>query len=95
MWFFGLLLDDTEIGAERDFFKVEFSSTTKKLQIKEGFSMTQSYNQAVKNISGSFAVEGIDLSKQSLHNLERLSKGNVSITELVKEISERYKIKGK
>ena len=57
--------------------------------------MTQSYNQAVKNISGSFAVEGIDLSKQSLHNLERLSKGNVSITELVKEISERYKIKGK
>lgn len=57
--------------------------------------MTQSYNQAVKNISGSFVVEGIDLSKQSLHNLERLSKGNVSITELVKEISERYKIKGK
>ena len=65
------------------------------VQIKEGFCVTQSFNQAVKNIKGSFAVEGMNLSKQSLHNLERLSKGNVSITELVKEISERYKVKGK
>lgn len=65
------------------------------VQIKEGFSVAQSYNQAIKNIRGSFAVEGMDLSKQSLHNLERLSKGNVSITELVKEISERYKVKEK
>lgn len=57
--------------------------------------MTQSYNQIIKNIKGSFAVEGMRLSKQSLNNLERLSKGNVSIAELVKEISERYKSKGK
>ena len=57
--------------------------------------MAHSYNQAIKNIRGSFAVEGINLSKQSLNNLERLSKGNVSIAELVKEISERYKVKGK
>lgn len=46
--------------------------------------MAQSYNQAIKNINGSFAVEGMNLSKQSLHNLERLSKGNVSIIESVK-----------
>lgn len=57
--------------------------------------MAQSYNQAVNNIKGSFAFEGMDLSKQSLRNLERLSKGNVSITELVKEISEKYKVQGK
>lgn len=57
--------------------------------------MAQSYNQAVKNIKGSFAVEGITLSKQSLHNLERLSNGSVSIAELIKGISERYKVKEK
>ena len=68
-----------------DFLSAHIISTNDfYVQVKEGFSVAQSYNQAIKNINGSFAVEGMNLSKQSLHNLERLSKGNVSITESVK-----------
>lgn len=50
----------------------------------------QTYNQIVKNIKGSFAVEGMSLGSQSLRNLKRLSNGSITISELVKEITEKY-----
>lgn len=54
--------------------------------------MAQEYNQVIENIKCSFAIEGINLSNQSLRNLERLSNGKVSISELIQEISERYRV---
>lgn len=52
--------------------------------------MTQTHDQIVKNIKGSFAVEGINISNQSLNNLERLAEGNITCEELISEIAKRY-----
>ncbi len=46
--------------------------------------------QIIDSIKGSFAVEGIELSKKSLHNLKRLSQEEISCDALVAEIIENY-----
>lgn len=55
--------------------------------------MAQTHEQLVKNIKGSFAVEGINMSKQSLENLERLEKGNITCEALISEIAKKYTLK--
>lgn len=52
--------------------------------------MTQTHEQIVKNIKGSFAVEGMSLSERSLYNMERLSSGRISCEELISEIIKKY-----
>ena len=46
--------------------------------------------QIISNIKGSFAVEGIELGKKTLQNLERLSQEKISCDVLVKEIIKNY-----
>lgn len=55
--------------------------------------MTQTHEQIVKNIKGSFAVEGISVSEHSLYNIERLSSGSISCKELISEIIKKYTVK--
>ena len=55
--------------------------------------MTQTHEQIVKNIKGSFAVEGISVSERSLYNMERLSSGSISCKELISEIVKKYTAK--
>lgn len=55
--------------------------------------MTQTHEQIVKSIKGSFAVEGISVSEHSLYNMERLSSGNISCEELISEIVKKYTAK--
>lgn len=54
--------------------------------------MTQTHDQIVKNIKGSFAIEGINISKQSLQNLQRLAKGSISCGKLISEIATKYNL---
>lgn len=55
--------------------------------------MTQTHEQIVKNIKGSFAVEGMSVSERSLYNMERLSSGSISCEELISKIVKKYTAK--
>lgn len=55
--------------------------------------MIQTHEQIIKNIKGSFAVEGISVSEHSLHNMERLSSKSISCEELISEIVKKYTAK--
>lgn len=54
----------------------------------------EKHKKNIKCLQGSFAVEGIAISKQTRTNLDRLAKGQTSYKELVNEISNKYKRKG-
>ncbi len=67
----------------------------RRVATKEVISMnTQSHENIVKNIQGSFAVENIMLSEKSLSNLKRLAMGNIDVNSLIEEIASRYSQKG-
>jgi len=50
----------------------------------------RNYESNIKNIKGTFAVEGMRVSENTIANLKRLSDGKISCDMLVEEIKEKY-----
>lgn len=48
------------------------------------------YNSNLKNLKGTFAVEEMYISDESISNLERLAGGESSCSEIVEELKRKY-----
>ena len=44
----------------------------------------------LKNVIGTFAIEGIAIDKATRNNLERMSSGQISYQQIVKELRANY-----
>lgn len=52
--------------------------------------MDKSYSDDLKNIKGTFAVEGMSVSEETQKNLERLAEGRATCAEIVNELVKKY-----
>ena len=48
------------------------------------------YQKNIKNLKGTFTIEGMNLSKESIANLQRIANGDVSYLEIVEKIKQKY-----
>ena len=48
------------------------------------------YQSNLKNLKGTFAVEGMSVSENSVLNLRRLAANKASYTEIIEEIKKKY-----
>ena len=46
--------------------------------------------QRIKSVSGTLAIEGIELSEQSINNINRYASGEASFEQILREIKDRY-----
>lgn len=44
----------------------------------------------LRNVYGTFAMEGMTISKETRSNLDRISSGQVSYQQVLKELREKY-----
>lgn len=44
----------------------------------------------LKNLKGTFAVEGMTISEESIENLKRIENGKVSYTDVIEELKLKY-----
>lgn len=49
------------------------------------------HEQIVRMVSGTLAIEGIELSENSKRNLDRYANGEANAQQLIEEIKNRYK----
>ena len=55
--------------------------------------MTQ-HQKNLKNIVGTFAIEGMTISKDTRNNLDRIGSGQASYQQIVNELRAKYVKKG-
>lgn len=48
------------------------------------------YKNNIKNLVGTFAVEGMSISNESMLNLEKLATGKKTCSEIVQELKMKY-----
>lgn len=48
------------------------------------------YERDFKNLKGTVAVEGIEISESAIENLRRLASGEATCFELVEELKKKY-----
>jgi hypothetical protein len=48
------------------------------------------YESNLKSIRGTLAVEGIEISRESINNINRLVSGQTSCSDIVEELKEKY-----
>lgn len=53
-------------------------------------TVLNNYNNNIKNLKATFAVEGMSISAETAANLKRLSSGKATCSELVEEIKDKY-----
>ena len=51
---------------------------------------SKDFQSNLKNLRGTFAVEDMRISNETLNNLRRLASGKVTCAELVDEIKKKY-----
>lgn len=51
----------------------------------------QQYNEYIKNIKGTFAIENMTVSKSTLENLKKIADGKVSYNQVISELVNKYK----
>ena len=49
------------------------------------------FEEDMRNLRGTFAVEGITLSESTVRNLERIAQGSASYETILREIKEKYR----
>lgn len=54
-------------------------------------SASELHEQIVRMVSGTLAIEGIELSENSKRNLDRYANGEADAQQLLEEIKNRYK----
>ena len=53
-------------------------------------TILNNYNNNIKNLKATFAVEGMNISDETVTNLKRLAFGKATCTELVEELKHKY-----
>lgn len=53
-----------------------------------------SHESDLRNIRGTFALEGLQLSKDARSNLDRIASGQASYQQIVQELRKKYQKKG-
>lgn len=48
------------------------------------------FENNLKNLKGTFAVEGMKISESGIKNLRRIESGNVSYTDVIEELKQKY-----
>ena len=61
--------------------------TVKKNSICRGYDP----DSLIRCVAGTMAIEGIELSQESIHNIEKYASGQESYKQLLHEIIEKYK----
>ena len=56
--------------------------------------MEEEVKQKIKYVSGTLEIEGIELSEQSITNINRYASGEATYEQILEEIKDRYKKKG-
>jgi hypothetical protein len=51
---------------------------------------SEQFQHYLASIRGSFAIEGIELSDDTIHNLQRIANGEATSDEIIHEILQRY-----
>lgn len=51
---------------------------------------SEDFKSNLKNLQGTFAVEGMSISSESILNLQRLASGKFSCYEIVAELKQKY-----
>ena len=51
---------------------------------------SEDFESNLKNLTGTFAVEGMTISKEGIENLRRIDSGKVSYTDVIKELKLKY-----
>lgn len=51
---------------------------------------SNNFENNLKNLKGTFAVEGMTVSEDGIKNLKRIDSGKVSYTEVIEEIKHKY-----
>ena len=52
--------------------------------------MEEELQKRIESVSGTLAIEGIELSKQSIDNINRYAVGEATYEQLLNEIKDRY-----
>lgn len=65
------------------------SGKYKKWRNKSDMS-SNDFENNLKNLKGTFAVEGMTVSEKSIKNLEKIDSGKVSYTDMVEELRNKY-----
>ena len=57
-------------------------------------SATAQHKSNIRNVYGTFAVEGMTISKETRKNLDRIGTGQASYQQIVNELRAKYAKKG-
>lgn len=52
------------------------------------------FESNLRNLKGTFAVEGMTISRESVKNLKRIDSGRVSYTDVIEELKDKYTQRG-
>ncbi len=51
---------------------------------------SNNFESNLKNLKGTFAVEGMKVSKSGIENLKRIDSGKISYTQMIEELKRKY-----
>ena len=51
---------------------------------------SNNFETNLKNLKGTFAVEGMIVSEESIKNLKKIDSGEASYTDVIKELKRKY-----
>lgn len=55
---------------------------------------SKNFESNLKNLKGTFSVEGMSVSKEGIKNLKRIDSGKVSYTDVIEELKRKYMQRG-
>ena len=64
------------------------------MKVKQTISAADQHKRNLRNIYGTFAVEGMTISKSTRRNLDRIADGQVSYQHVLQELRTKYNKRG-
>ena len=64
------------------------------MRTKQTRSFSKQYKSNLRNICGTFAAEGMTISKSTRNNLNRIASGQVSYQHVLQELRTKYEKRG-
>ena len=61
---------------------------------KQAVANASQHEQNLRNIYGTFALEGMTISKETRRNLDRIASGEVSYQQVLQELRAKYQRRG-
>lgn len=64
------------------------------MRTKQTLSASKQYKSNLRNIRGTFAAEGMTISKATRSNLDRIATGQASYQQVLQELRMKYEKRG-